>query len=117
MAKYELKRMPTHPGEILKVDFLAPLGITQVELAKALKTSFRTINEILNEKRSISPDMALRLARYFGTTPDVWIGLQADSDLYWAMMKSKKTIEEAILPGRGWRAQKRWRSPGPGSPP
>ena len=103
MARYELKRDPTHPGEILKEDFLAPLGLTQVELAKALKTSFRTINEILNEKRSISPDMALRLARYFGTTPDVWIGLQADYDLHWAMVKSKKTIE-GIKPLQGKRA-------------
>lgn len=103
MAKYELKRTPTHPGEILKEDFLTPLGITQTELAKALKTSFRTINEILNEKRSISPDMALRLSRYFGTSPDVWIGLQADYDLYWARLKSKKTIDE-IKPLRGKRA-------------
>jgi len=94
MTRYRLKRPPTHPGEILKEDFLSPLGITQTELAKALKTSFRTINEILNEKRSVSPDMALRLSRYFGTSPDVWIGLQADYDLYWAMVKSKKTIDE-----------------------
>lgn len=103
MAKYELRRTPTHPGEILKEDFLFPHGITQVALAKALKTSFRTINVIVNEKRSISPDMALRLARYFGTTPDVWIGLQADYDLYWAKMKSKKTIDE-IKPLQGRRA-------------
>lgn len=103
MVKYELKRTPTHPGEILKEDFLAPLGITQTELAKALKTSFRTINEILNEKRSISPDMALRLSRYFGTSPDVWIGLQADYDLYWARLKSKKMIDE-IKPLQGKRA-------------
>jgi addiction module HigA family antidote len=94
MAGFAIKRTPTHPGEILKQDFLAPLGLTQVQLAKALKTSFRTVNEILNEKRSVSPDMALRLARYFGTSPDVWIGLQADYDLYWARMKSKKTIDE-----------------------
>jgi addiction module HigA family antidote len=94
MARYDIKRSPTHPGEVLKEDFLVPLGLTQVKLAKALKISFRTINEILNEKRSISPDMALRLARYFGTTPEVWIGLQADYDLYWAGMKSKKTIDE-----------------------
>jgi addiction module HigA family antidote len=94
MAKFEIKRIPSHPGDILREDFLAPLGLTQVELAKALKTSFRTINELLNEKRSVSPDMALRLARYFGTSPDVWIGLQADYDLYWAKMKSKKTIAE-----------------------
>lgn len=103
MAIIERKRPPVHPGEILKEDFLSPLGITQVELAKALKTSFRTINEILNEKRSISPDMALRLSRYFGTTPDVWVGLQADYDLYWAKMKSKKTIDE-IKPRQGRRA-------------
>jgi antitoxin HigA-1 len=103
MAKYDLKRTPTHPGEILKEDFLTPLGITQTELATALKTSFRTINEILNEKRSISPDMALRLSRYFGTSPDVWIGLQADYDLYWAGLKSKKTIDE-IKPLQGKRA-------------
>jgi addiction module HigA family antidote len=103
MAKYDLKRTPTHPGEIVKEDFLTPLGITQTELAKALKTSFRTINEILNEKRSISPDMALRLSRYFGTSPDVWIGLQADYDLYWARLKSKKTIDE-IKPLQGKRA-------------
>jgi addiction module HigA family antidote len=103
MAKYDLKRTPTHPGEIVKEDFLTPLGITQTELAKALKTSFRTINEILNEKRSISPDMALRLSRYFGTSPDVWIGLQADYDLYWAGLKSKKTID-GIKPLQGKRA-------------
>ena len=100
MARYQLKRPPTHPGEILKEDFLSPLGITQTELAKALKTSFRTINEILNEKRNVSPDMALRLSRYFGTSPDVWIGLQADYDLYWAIQKSKKTID-GIRPLQG----------------
>jgi antitoxin HigA-1 len=103
MARYQLKRPPTHPGEILKEEFLLPLGITQTELAKALKTSFRTINEILNEKRSVSPDMALRLSRYFGTSPDVWIGLQADYDLYWAMAKSKKTID-GIKPLQGEKA-------------
>lgn len=103
MIKYEIKRNPTHPGEILKEDFLKPLGLSQTGLAKALKTSFRTINEILNEKRSISPDMALRLGRYFGTSPDVWIGLQADYDLYWAGVKSKKTID-TIKPLQAKRA-------------
>lgn len=103
MSKYQLKRPPTHPGEILKEDFLSPLGITQTDLAKALKTSFRTINEILNEKRNVSPDMALRLSRYFGTSPEVWIGLQADYDLYWAMTKSKKTID-GIKPLHGKKA-------------
>ncbi len=94
MAEYELKRKPTHPGEILKEDFMVPLKLTQMELARALKTSFRTINEILNEKRNISPEMALRFARYFGTTPGVWLGLQADYDLYKAKLKSEKAINE-----------------------
>ena len=103
MAKYDLKRNPTHPGEILREDFLSPLALTQTELAKALKTMFRTINEILNEKRSISPDMALRLSRYFGTSPDVWIGLQTEYDLYRAKIKSQKTINE-IKPHHSMRA-------------
>ncbi len=94
MNNYEIKRKPTHPGEIIKEDFMIPFNLTQTELAKALKTSFRTINEILNEKRSVSPEMALRLGRYFGTTPDVWLGLQADYDLFKAKTKSRKMIEE-----------------------
>jgi len=94
MSNFEIKRKPTHPGEILKEDFMMPLKLTQTDLAKALKTSFRTINEILNQKRSVSPEMALRLARYFGTSPDVWLGLQADYDLFKAKLKSKKMIEE-----------------------
>jgi addiction module HigA family antidote len=93
MKGYELKRMPTHPGEILREDFILPHNLTQVELAKALKTTFRTINEIVNCKRSISPEMALKLARYFGTSPDIWLNLQADYDLYKAKLKSRKIIE------------------------
>ena len=103
MGNFERKRRPTHPGEILKEDFMVPLMLTQTELAKALKTSFRTINEILNEKRSISPDMALRIARYFGTSPDVWLGLQADYDLFKAKVKSKRLIE-SIKPLAGEKA-------------
>lgn len=103
MGHFKLNRKPTHPGEIIKEDFMAPLKLTQTELSKALKTSFRTINEILNEKRSVSPEMALRLSRYFGTTPDVWLGLQADYDLFKARLKSEKTIEE-IRPLRGRKA-------------
>ena len=103
MSKYALKRMPTHPGEILKEEFMVPLGLTQTELAKALKTTFRTVNEIVNGKRSISAEMALKLARCFGTTPDVWLGLQADYDLYRAAKKSKKIIDE-IQPIQGKKA-------------
>lgn len=65
----DLIRKPTHPGEILKEDFMKPLGITQSHLAKEIHTTFRTINEIVNEKRNISSEMAIRLSGYFGTSP------------------------------------------------
>lgn len=94
MGKYTLKRMPTHPGEILREDFMVPLNLTQTELAKALKTTFRTINEIINGKRSISPEMALKLAKYFRTSAEIWLNLQADYDLYKAGVKSKGIIDD-----------------------
>ena len=90
----ELKRRPTHPGEILREDFLTPLGLTQTEFSKKIKTSFRTVNEILNEKRGVTPDMALRLARFFGTSEELWLNLQDQYDLYKAMQKSRKTLTE-----------------------
>ena len=88
----KLKRKPTHPGEILREEFLAPLGLTQTGFSKKIKTSFRTVNEILNEKRAVTPDMALRLARFFGTSEELWLNLQDQYDLYRALQKSRKTI-------------------------
>jgi len=70
-----------HPGEVLYEEFLKPLGISQNSLARALHVSPRRINEIVLKQRSITPDTALRLARYFGTTPQFWLGLQLDYDL------------------------------------
>ena len=68
-----LKRKPTHPGEILKKDFMEPLELSQSQLAKELNTTFRTINEIVNEKRNLSPEMAVRLSKYFGTSEELWL--------------------------------------------
>jgi addiction module HigA family antidote len=84
----EIKRLPTHPGKILKEDFLIPTGISQTELADRLGITFRTVNEILNEKRGISPEMAVRLARFFETTDELWLNLQDQYDLY--RVKEKK---------------------------
>ena len=84
----DLMRRPTHPGEILQKEFLEPLGITQSQLAKDLNTTFRTINQIVNEKRNISPEMAIKLARYFGTSEELWLNLQNQYDLY--VVKEKK---------------------------
>ncbi len=85
---FNLKRKPTHPGEILKKEFMEPLKISQSLLAKELNTTFRTINEIVNEKRNISPEMAVRLAKYFGTSEELWLNLQNQHDLF--MVKFKK---------------------------
>jgi addiction module HigA family antidote len=86
---YTVKRQPSHPGRILKEDFLGPLGLTQTGLAEKLLTTFRTVNEILNEKRGVSPDMAVRLARFFGTSEELWLNLQDQYDLYKVKEKNR----------------------------
>jgi len=92
-----LQRPPTHPGEILREEFLTPLGITQSALARELHTSFRAVNELVNEKRGITTEMALKLARYFGTSPQLWLNLQNHYDLWKTVQKKGKEIE-AIEP-------------------
>jgi antitoxin HigA-1 len=72
---------PIHPGEVLLEDFLKPMGISQYRLAKAIHVPPRRINEIVHGKRGISADTAIRLSRYFGTSAELWLGLQADYDL------------------------------------
>ncbi len=72
---------PIHPGEILTEEFLKPLKLSQYRLAKDINVPPRRINEIVLGKRSISADTALRLSRYFGTTPEFWLGLQNHYDL------------------------------------
>ena len=72
---------PVHPGEILLEEFLAPLGVSQYQLAKELSVPARRINEIVHGQRRISADTALRLARYFGTSERFWMNLQARYDL------------------------------------
>ncbi|MDG2990846.1 HigA family addiction module antitoxin [Candidatus Synechococcus calcipolaris G9] len=79
MTKERLDRI--HPGEILKLEFLEPLGITPYKLSKDIQVSQTRISEILKGKRSITADTALRLSRYFGTSPEFWVNLQAHYDL------------------------------------
>jgi addiction module HigA family antidote len=79
MAKTELQ--PVHPGEVLMEEFLKPLRLSQNRLALDIGVHARRINEIVLGKRSITADTALRLARYFGTSPQFWLGLQRDYDL------------------------------------
>jgi addiction module HigA family antidote len=75
------KLAPVHPGEILRAEFLEPMGLSQNRLANALSVPPRRINEIVQGKRRITADTALRLARYFGMSPEFWLGLQMDYDL------------------------------------
>jgi len=89
---------PIHPGEILREDFLAPLGMSAHALAKALHVTPARVNEIVKEKRGITPDTALRLARYFGGDANSWLNLQQAYDLKIAMQNSIKEIEENVSP-------------------
>lgn len=83
----------THPGIILKEEFAIPLGLTQAEIAKALNIGIKTLSEIYNEKRGISPLMALKLSCYFGTTPEFWMTLQSNYDLYKTYTKQRDDID------------------------
>ncbi len=76
-----MKIEPIHPGEILKLEFMEAFNLSQNALAKAIKVHPRRINEIVNEKRGISADTALRLSKYFGTTAEFWMNLQLKYEL------------------------------------
>jgi antitoxin HigA-1 len=89
---------PIHPGEILREEFMKPRGLSQNGLARALNVPPRRVNEIVLEKRGISADTALRLARYFGTSAEMWAGLQADYDLRLARYQKQKEIERDVAP-------------------
>lgn len=75
------KMRPIHPGEVLREEFLVPLGMSAHALSLELKVPAPRINEIVRERRTITPDTALRLARYFGTTPQFWLNMQTSYDL------------------------------------
>ena len=92
------KLSPIHPVEILREEFMKPHGLSQNALARALGVPPRRINEIVLEKRGITADTALRLARFFGTTAEVWTGLQADYDLRLARYETARTIEREVAP-------------------
>jgi len=87
-----------HPGEILLEEFLKPLGISQNKLAREIKVSPRRVNEIVLEKRAVTPETALRLARYFGTSDRFWLGLQVDFDLEEAKRRLSAEIDREIHP-------------------
>ena len=90
------KLAPVHPGEILWEEFMQPLKISQNRLGRELRVPPRRINEIVHAKRAVTADTALRLSRFFGTTAEFWLGLQADYDLDVARDKLSETIEREV---------------------
>jgi addiction module HigA family antidote len=94
VAKKKLN--PVHPGEVLLEEFLTPMGLSQNRLALSIGVHPRRINEIVLEKRRVSADTALRLARFFGTTPQFWLGLQTDYDLDMAEEEMGNRLEKEV---------------------
>ena len=95
MAKSE-RLSPVHPGEVLFEDFLKPMELSQNRLALSIGVHPRRINEIVLGKRGITADTALRLAKFFGTSPDIWLGLQKDYELDVAMDELGDRIENEV---------------------
>jgi addiction module HigA family antidote len=85
-----MERQPTHPGKIIREDYLRPLSMTINEFASVLGISRKTLSKIINERGAITPDMALRLSRAFNTTPDFWLNLQKNFDLWQAEHSSNE---------------------------
>ena len=93
-------RQPTHPGTILKEDYPLPLSLTLTELSGRLNVSRKTLSKIVNRKGSVTPEMALRLARVFDTTPQFWMNLQGKYDLWQAEYGSEAWQVVERLPAR-----------------
>ncbi len=98
MTKETRRRPPVHPGRVLKLDLLVPIGISINRLAKELHVPANRLSQIVQGKRGITADTSLRLARYFGFTPEYWLNMQAHYDLEITRRKSTRNIEREIKP-------------------
>jgi addiction module HigA family antidote len=87
-----MKRRPTHPGEMLREDFLPDYDLSVIGLAEALGVSRQSVNELLRERRAVSPEMALRLGKLFGNSPEFWLNAQRAVDLWDAAQSIRKEI-------------------------
>ena len=87
-------RPPTTPGEMLREEFLEPMGLTQQQLANEIGVSYQRVNELINNKRGITTSTALRFGKYFGTSPDFWLDLQRANDLYAVLKKEQDEIDK-----------------------
>lgn len=92
MVRIPTKRAPTHPGEMLLEEFLTPMEISQRELSDAIHVPYQRVNELVNQKRGVTPSTALRLARFFNVSPDYWLNLQMRWDLYRVQQSEQNEI-------------------------
>jgi len=92
MIRIPTHREPTHPGEMLREEFLIPMAISQKKLADAIHVPYQRINELINQKRGITPSTALRLGKFFATSPSFWMNLQERWDLYKATVTEQDEI-------------------------
>lgn len=88
----DMQRKPTHPGAMLREDFIPDYGLTVAGLAEALGVSRQSVNELLRERRAVSPEMALRLGRLFGNSPEFWLNAQRAVDLWMAAQSIKDEV-------------------------
>ncbi len=98
ITERQFRRVRTHPGEVLREEFMAPLGLSANALAMALRVPATRIGAIVQERRAVTADTALRLARYFGTTPDLRMTLQANHDLSACAVERGDVIERDVTP-------------------
>ncbi|MDJ0601565.1 MAG: HigA family addiction module antitoxin [Crocosphaera sp.] len=94
MVNIPTNRPPTTPGEMLREEFLEPMGLTQQQLANEIGVSYQRVNELINNKRGITTSTALRLGKYFGTSPDFWLNLQRANNLYAVLKKEQDEINK-----------------------
>jgi len=93
MIRVPSNRTPTHPGEMLLEEFLTPMGLTQRDLADAIHVPYQRVNDLVNGRRGMTPNTALRLAKFFGNTPAFWMNLQLRWDLYFSQQEDKQVLE------------------------
>lgn len=96
VSGWSIQRVTTHPGEMLREEFLVPLGISQNALALKIRVPATRIGDIIHGRRGITPDTALRLARFFGNSPEFWLNLQQMHDLSKARLELKDRIEREV---------------------
>lgn len=94
MIRVPTHRVPTHPGEMLLREFLEPMGLSQRQLADAIRVPYQRVNELVNGRRGVTPSTALRLAKFFGMSADFWMNMQLRWDLYWAQKKEAGELRQ-----------------------